>query len=118
MSLPIFSGYAVQNRIAETAVLEDKARSDLDAALRSVNQATRTAFNLLSGLAQVRALEAAEASSQLALEATQLGYRVGVRVNLDVLNVQTLSSPPGATWPAHATTCCWEACACARPRAS
>jgi len=35
------------------------------------------------------ALEAAESSSQLALEATQLGYRVGVRVNLDVLNAQT-----------------------------
>jgi len=29
------------------------------------------------------------ASSKLALEATQLGYRVGVRVNLDVLNAQT-----------------------------
>ena len=35
------------------------------------------------------ALEAAESSSQLALEATQLGYKVGVRVNLDVLNAQT-----------------------------
>ena len=70
--------------------LESKARSDLDATLRSVTQATRTAFNALrSGLAQVRALEAAESSTQLALEATQLGYRVGVRVNLDVLNAQT-----------------------------
>jgi outer membrane protein len=39
--------------------------------------------------AQVQALEAAESSSQLALEATQLGYKVGVRVNLDVLNAQT-----------------------------
>ena len=37
----------------------------------------------------MRALEAAEASSKLALEATQLGYKVGVRVNLDVLNAQT-----------------------------
>jgi outer membrane protein len=42
-----------------------------------------------SGAAQVKALEAAESSSKLALEATQLGYRVGVRVNLDVLNAQT-----------------------------
>jgi outer membrane protein len=41
-------------------------------------------------LAQVKALEAAESSSKLALEATQLGYRVGVRVNLDVLNAQSL----------------------------
>jgi outer membrane protein len=37
----------------------------------------------------VKALEAAESSTKLALEATQLGYRVGVRVNLDVLNAQT-----------------------------
>ena len=90
MNLPLFSGYSVQNRIAETVLLEDKARSDLDAALRTVSLAVRTAFNALqSGLGQVRALEAAESSSQLALEATQLGYRVGVRVNLDVLNAQT-----------------------------
>jgi outer membrane protein len=46
-------------------------------------------FGVQSGQAQVKALEAAESSSQLALEATQLGYRVGVRVNLDVLNSQT-----------------------------
>ena len=53
-------------------------------------QATRQVFLAVqSGQAQVRALEAAEASSQLALEATQLGYRVGVRVNVDVLNSQS-----------------------------
>jgi outer membrane protein len=38
----------------------------------------------------VTALEAAEESTKVALEATQLGYKVGVRVNLDVLNAQTL----------------------------
>ena len=42
-----------------------------------------------SGRAQVKAFEAAESSNQLALEATQLGYKVGVRVNIDVLNAQT-----------------------------
>jgi outer membrane protein len=55
-----------------------------------VATATRqTYFGVLSGEAQVKAFEAAESSSQLALEATQLGYKVGVRVNLDVLNAQT-----------------------------
>ena len=53
-------------------------------------QATRIAFfGVQSGQAQVKALEAAESSSRLALEATQLGYKVGVRVNIDVLNAQT-----------------------------
>ena len=71
-------------------MLEDRSLNDLEAARRSVSQATRQAFyTLQSGAAQVRALEAAESSSLLALEATQLGYRVGVRVNLDVLNAQT-----------------------------
>ena len=90
MNWTLYSGGAVQNRIKETQVLEEKSRQDLEAARRSVAQSTRVAyFGLLSGQAQVNALEAAEASSKLALEATQLGYRVGVRVNLDVLNAQT-----------------------------
>ncbi|MDQ6681180.1 MAG: TolC family protein, partial [Pseudomonadota bacterium] len=90
LNMLLYSGGSIQNRIKETLVLEDRSRNDLEAARRGVSQATRQAFyNLLSGAAQVRALEAAESSSQLALEATQLGYRVGVRVNIDVLNAQS-----------------------------
>ena len=89
INLPFFSGWSVQNRIKETLSLEEKAQADLDAARRSVAQGTRTAFFGVNSLrAQVGALEAAESSSKLALEATQLGYKVGVRVNLDVLNAQ------------------------------
>ena len=90
LNVPLFAGYAIQNRVKETVVLEDKARFDLEAARRGVAQGTRQAFfGVQSGRAQVKAIEAAESSSQLALEATQLGYKVGVRVNLDVLNAQT-----------------------------
>ncbi len=89
VTVPLFAGFAVQNRVRETLSLEDKARNDLEAARRSVTQGTRSAFfGVQAGQAQVRALEAAESSSRLALEATQLGYKVGVRVNLDVLNAQ------------------------------
>lgn len=89
-NLPLFASFAVQNRVRETLSLQDKARNDLDAARRGVAQGTRQAFfGVQSGRAQVSALEAAESSSKLALEATQLGYKVGVRVNLDVLNAQT-----------------------------
>jgi outer membrane protein len=90
LNWPLYTGGATQNRIKETLALEDKSRNDAEAARRAVTQATRQAFfGVQSGLAQVKALEAAESSSQLALEATQLGYKVGVRVNLDVLNAQT-----------------------------
>jgi outer membrane protein len=89
-NLPLFSGYAIQNRVKETLALEDKARSDLDAAKRAVAQGTRTAFfGLQSGLAQVKAFEAAEASTQSALDANKLGYQVGVKINIDVLNAQS-----------------------------
>jgi outer membrane protein len=89
-NLPLFTGYATQNRIKETLALEDKARADLDATVRSVTQGTRSAFwGVQSGMGQVQALQAAEASSQSALEANQLGYKVGVRINIDVLNAQS-----------------------------
>ncbi len=90
MTWPLYTGGATQNRIKETLSLEEKSRNDLEAARRGVAQGTRSAyFGVQSGLSQVKALEAAESSSKLALEATQLGYKVGVRVNLDVLNAQT-----------------------------
>jgi outer membrane protein len=89
-NLPLFAGFATQNRIRETLSLEDKAQADLENTRRTVAQATRTAyFGLVSGRGQVKALEAAEASSQSALEANQLGYQVGVRINIDVLNAQS-----------------------------
>jgi outer membrane protein len=90
LNLPLYTGGSVQARISETLALEERSRNDLEAARRAVTQATRQAYyTLQSGAAQVKALEAAEASSQLALEATQLGYRVGIRVNVDVLNAQS-----------------------------
>jgi outer membrane protein len=89
LNMPLFAGYSIQNRVKETLVLETKSEEDLVAARRGVEQATRTAFyGVRSGTAQVAALEAAESSSQLALNSTQLGYKVGVRVNIDVLNAQ------------------------------
>jgi len=89
-NLPLFAGFATQNRIKETIALEEKARNDLEGAKRAVAQGTRTAFfGVLSGQGQVAAFEAAEASSQSALDANKLGYQVGVRINIDVLNSQS-----------------------------
>jgi outer membrane protein len=90
LNMPLFAGYAIQNRVKEALALEDKARNDLEGAKRGVTQATRAAFfGVQSGKGQVKALEAAEASSQSALDANLLGYQVGVRINIDVLNAQS-----------------------------
>ena len=89
LNLPLFAGFQVQNRVKETLVLEDKSLDDLETARRGVAQLTRQLYYQVgSAGAQVSALEAAESSSKLALEATQLGFKVGVRVNIDVLNAQ------------------------------
>jgi len=57
---------------------------------RNALQVTRTAFyGVQSGIGQVKAFEAAEVSSQSALDANRLGYQVGVRINIDVLNSQS-----------------------------
>ncbi|OYT91242.1 MAG: channel protein TolC [Burkholderiales bacterium PBB3] len=89
-NLPLFAGFSIQNRVRETVSLEDKAKSDLDIAQRGVAQGTRAAFlGVISGAAQVKAFEAAEASTQSALDANKLGYQVGVRINIDVLNSQS-----------------------------
>ncbi len=90
INYPLYSGGAIQGRVVETMALEEQARTNVDFAVRNVEEGTRRAFLGVESLkAQVSALEAAESSSQLALDATKLGYKVGVRVNLDVLNAQT-----------------------------
>jgi len=88
-TMPLFSGFAVNSRVREAIALEDKARNDLENARRTAAQGARqTYLGVTSGLAQVKALEAAERSSQSALESNRLGYQVGVRINIDVLNAQ------------------------------
>lgn len=90
LTVPLFAGFATQNRIKETLALEEKARIDLENAKRTVAQATRAAYlGVVSGLGSVKAFEAAESSSQSALDANKLGYQVGVRINIDVLNSQS-----------------------------
>lgn len=89
VNIPIFSGMATDSRVKESIALEDKARNDLETARRSAAQAARQSYTgVVSGLAQIKAFEAAEISSQSALDSTKLGYQVGVRINIDVLNAQ------------------------------
>jgi len=90
LSVPLFAGLTTQYRVSETKALEAKATADFDNAKRTVAQTTRSAYlGLIAGLSQVKAYEAAEASTQSALDANKLGYSVGVNINIDVLNSQS-----------------------------
>ncbi|GGX03235.1 TolC family outer membrane protein [Undibacterium macrobrachii] len=89
LNVPIFAGFGTDSRVRESIALEDKARNDLETARRNAAQAARQSYiGVVSGLAQIKAFEAAEISSQSALDSTKLGYQVGVRINIDVLNAQ------------------------------
>jgi outer membrane protein len=89
LSIPIYSGGLTQSRVREALALRDRAEQDLESTQRGVLQAVRVNFlNVTSGIAQVRALEQALASTQSQLDSTILGRDVGVRTSVDVLNAQ------------------------------
>ena len=89
LNVPIYQGGLVTSRVREAAANAEKARQDLETARRTVElQARQNYLGVTSGMAQVKALEAALTSSQSALDSTRLGREVGVRTQVDVLNAQ------------------------------
>ncbi len=88
-ALPLYSGGAVSSREREAAANYEKARQDLENARRASALATRQSYlAVINGVAQVGAFEQALVSTQSALDSNRLGYEVGVRINIDVLNAQ------------------------------
>lgn len=89
VAVPLFAGGYTQSHLRETQALLEKSRQDLEAAKLSTIQNVRATFlGVSSGLAQIKALEAAEKSALSAYESNKLGYEVGARINIDVLNAQ------------------------------
>ena len=89
LNMPLFQGGAVNSRWREAEANRDRAKEDLENARRTVATQTRQAYlGVVSGIAQVKALQQALTSSESVLEASKLGQEVGVRTNLDVLNAQ------------------------------
>lgn len=89
LKVPLYSGGLVSSKSREAVALREKSRAQLDNARRGAALQARQAYlGVTSGLAQVKALEQSVLSSQSALDSNKLGYEVGVRVNIDVLNAQ------------------------------
>ena len=87
VNLPIFQGGQVVSRQREASANRAAAESNLEQARRNAAlQARQQYLGATNGLAQVRALKAALISSQSSLESNRLGFEVGVRINIDVLN--------------------------------
>jgi outer membrane protein len=89
MNIPIFSGGGTQSQVRQQAALLEKATNNVELASRNATQAAKSAFlGVQTSLAQVKALETALASSELALQSNKTAYEVGIRINVDVLNAQ------------------------------
>ena len=76
-----------------------KAQADYEEAQRSLELAVRQAFlGWQSAQEQSAALATAVTSATTALQATQTGYAVGVRINADVLAAQTQAANAQKDW--------------------
>jgi outer membrane protein len=85
----LFEGGATDSRVREAVANQEKARYELDDARRQSRLEARQGFlGVMSGDAQVRALEQALVSSEAQLRSTRLGLEVGVRTRVDLLNAQ------------------------------
>jgi outer membrane protein len=89
LNIPIFQGGYVNSKVREAVANRSAAEASLESAKRTaVLTAQQSYLGVVNGLAQVRAYEAALLSSMSALESNKLGYEVGVRINIDVLNAE------------------------------
>lgn len=89
LTIPIYQGGAVNSRVTEAIANRHKSRAELEAARRqAATQARQAHGGVTSGLSQVEALTSAVTSSLDSVNANKIGYRIGTRVNIDVLNAE------------------------------
>ena len=88
-AMPLYQGGGIDSREREAAALSLKSKDDLENARRTAAVSTRQNYLLvINGISAIAALEQAMISSQSSLDSNKLGYEVGVRINIDVLNAQ------------------------------
>jgi outer membrane protein len=89
LTIPLFAGGATQSKVRESVALAEKAKEELTGAKRNASSQVRQTFaGVMNGQAQVEALEAAVEASQNSVESNKIGFKVGTRINPDVLNAE------------------------------
>ena len=88
LNVPIYQGGFVDSRVREATAQLESARQSLEVARRNAISNAQVGFTgVNSSAANVVALKQALRSAETALASNKLGQEVGVRTNLDVLNV-------------------------------
>ncbi len=89
LNVPLYQGGFVNSRVRESIALLDRSRADLETTRRAAITNAQDGFSgVNSAVAAVRAFEQAAVSADVALQSNILGQEVGIRTNLDVLNVR------------------------------
>jgi len=88
-TVPLFAGGVTHSRVTEAIANVGKASAELEVARRQAGADARQAYSaIVNGLAQIEALESAVESSSSSVKGNQVGYKLGLHMNIDVLNAE------------------------------
>jgi outer membrane protein len=86
VTVPIFQGGLIQSQVRQAQYQWIAAKDNMQAVSRQTEHLARDSFNgLVSKIQQVNALRQGLESAQVALQATEAGYDVGTRTEVEVL---------------------------------
>lgn len=86
VTLPLYSGGETSSRVRQAVYRQRAAKERLEFTARATERATRDSFlGVNSDISRVKALRQALESSRVAMTATEAGYEVGTRTQVDVL---------------------------------
>ncbi len=89
VTVPLLDGGGLQAQVAESRALRNEAQENLEAARRQAATDARQAFDeVVSDLSQVKALQVAIDAGREAVNGNRAGYRLGIRINSDVLDAE------------------------------
>ena len=89
LSVPLYSGGGTNSRVKEAIANVGRSRAEYELARRkSATEAKQAYAAVMNGLAQIEALESAVESSRSSVKGNQVGYKLGIHMNIDVLNAQ------------------------------
>ncbi len=88
-TVPVYSGGAMSSKVREAVATMHKAEADLETASRQAATDAQQAYaGVTNGLGQIDAMNTAVASGHSAVKGNRVGYGLGIRINIDVLNAE------------------------------
>jgi outer membrane protein len=89
LTIPLYAGGTTNSHVTEAIANRNKAAAELEVARRqSATDAIQAYEAIVNGLAQIGALESSVESSKSAVTGNQIGYKLGIHMNIDVLNAE------------------------------